>query len=294
MKRSTRAAAAALTVLAVTTALAGPSASAQSAAHTRAESRGGHDDSIQRVAEQVYADVFSRGQILDTVLLQANDLNVEWVAIQEDVTRNITDDQGSVGGMLEQLYQLYFPAQEWSDQVVQRPMPAKRTLRLLKRLAHRVDSYRAGQYRVAIADLVTLDALRDKTLEAQLILEGASAPTEDLGAVLAAIDDAARAAGRITAKTKPQAVKERHLDVQEVGNDYREIVLGAVEAATLDTDGDGLTDVTEATLGTNPNLADTDGDGVSDGDEVAAGTDPTHPPVVGPCPSPIGACRSTA
>lgn len=36
----------------------------------------------------------------------------------------------------------------------------------------------------------------------------------------------------------------------------------------LDTDGDGLTDSQEATLGTNPNLADTDGDGLSDGAEV--------------------------
>lgn len=38
--------------------------------------------------------------------------------------------------------------------------------------------------------------------------------------------------------------------------------------STKDTDGDGLTDVREAALGTNPNLRDTDGDGVDDGDEV--------------------------
>jgi large repetitive protein len=36
----------------------------------------------------------------------------------------------------------------------------------------------------------------------------------------------------------------------------------------LDTDGDGLTNGQEATLGTNPNAADTDGDGVNDGVEV--------------------------
>jgi len=35
-----------------------------------------------------------------------------------------------------------------------------------------------------------------------------------------------------------------------------------------DSDGDGLLDSTEATLGTDPNVADTDGDGVSDGAEV--------------------------
>ncbi len=36
-----------------------------------------------------------------------------------------------------------------------------------------------------------------------------------------------------------------------------------------DTDGDGLTDVEEGEIGTNPTLADTDGDGISDGVEVA-------------------------
>ena len=43
---------------------------------------------------------------------------------------------------------------------------------------------------------------------------------------------------------------------------------------STDTDGDGLTDSEEATLGTDPNLADSDGDGFSDGQEVAAKTDP--------------------
>ena len=41
-----------------------------------------------------------------------------------------------------------------------------------------------------------------------------------------------------------------------------------------DTDGDGLTDDEEATLGTNPEFPDTDGDGANDGDEVAAGSNP--------------------
>jgi len=43
---------------------------------------------------------------------------------------------------------------------------------------------------------------------------------------------------------------------------------------TIDTDGDGLTDVQEAALGTNPLLADSDGDGAPDGVEVTAGTNP--------------------
>ena len=40
----------------------------------------------------------------------------------------------------------------------------------------------------------------------------------------------------------------------------------------VDTDGDGLLDGLEATLGTNPTLADTDGDGIDDGVEVGPDT----------------------
>ncbi|MFH1426636.1 MAG: hypothetical protein ABIG66_04405 [Candidatus Kerfeldbacteria bacterium] len=47
--------------------------------------------------------------------------------------------------------------------------------------------------------------------------------------------------------------------------------------ATLDTDGDGLTDAKEAELGTNPNINDTDGDGYLDGDEVKNGYNPLGP-----------------
>ena len=39
---------------------------------------------------------------------------------------------------------------------------------------------------------------------------------------------------------------------------------------TKDTDGDGLTDAEEATLGTDPSNPDTDGDGVNDKDEIGA------------------------
>ena len=45
-----------------------------------------------------------------------------------------------------------------------------------------------------------------------------------------------------------------------------------------DSDGDGLSDVEEDDLGTDPNDPDTDGDGSEDGVEVfSAGTDPTNP-----------------
>ena len=43
-----------------------------------------------------------------------------------------------------------------------------------------------------------------------------------------------------------------------------------------DTDGDGLKDGEEVLRGTNPLLADTDGDGIPDGIEIANGTDPLN------------------
>ena len=46
---------------------------------------------------------------------------------------------------------------------------------------------------------------------------------------------------------------------------------------TLDSDGDGLADLEELALGTDPSHPDSDRDGVADGDEVAAGTRPTDP-----------------
>ena len=41
-----------------------------------------------------------------------------------------------------------------------------------------------------------------------------------------------------------------------------------INPQTIDTDGDGLTDIAELESGTNPALADTDGDGLSDGAEI--------------------------
>jgi gliding motility-associated-like protein len=44
--------------------------------------------------------------------------------------------------------------------------------------------------------------------------------------------------------------------------------------ALCDSDGDGLLNSTEATIGTNPNAADSDGDGIPDGTEFTTGTNP--------------------
>ncbi len=47
--------------------------------------------------------------------------------------------------------------------------------------------------------------------------------------------------------------------------------------ALIDSDSDGLTNLQEYKLGTNPRKKDTDGDGVDDGKEVSAGSDPKDP-----------------
>ena len=47
-------------------------------------------------------------------------------------------------------------------------------------------------------------------------------------------------------------------------------------SSSIDTDSDGLTDVEETLLGTNPALADTDGDTYSDLSELESGYDPTQ------------------
>ena len=47
--------------------------------------------------------------------------------------------------------------------------------------------------------------------------------------------------------------------------------------AAQDPDGDGLTNLQEFQLGTNPHVADTDGDGLNDGQEVKLGTNPLLP-----------------
>jgi YD repeat-containing protein len=48
-------------------------------------------------------------------------------------------------------------------------------------------------------------------------------------------------------------------------------------SASVDSDGDGLSDAQEVMLGTDPFNPDTDGDGFSDGVEVASGSDPLNP-----------------
>src|SRR5690606_15780668 len=58
--------------------------------------------------------------------------------------------------------------------------------------------------------------------------------------------------------------------------DVQEIALGT-DPDDPDSDDDGLDDGDEVAIGTDPNDPDSDDDGIDDGDEVAIGTDPTDP-----------------
>lgn len=50
--------------------------------------------------------------------------------------------------------------------------------------------------------------------------------------------------------------------------------ISAATGATIDRDGDGLSDLAESVVGTNPVVPDTDGDNIPDGMEIRQGTDP--------------------
>lgn len=70
-------------------------------------------------------------------------------------------------------------------------------------------------------------------------------------------------------------VYDRALSASEIAAIY---TAGSAGKCKLDSDSDGLSDMQEIALGTNPNLADSDGDGIKDGDEVFVNfTDPTNP-----------------
>ena len=64
----------------------------------------------------------------------------------------------------------------------------------------------------------------------------------------------------------------------------------SVSDCTVDTDGDGLTDGEEITLGTDPNDPDTDGDGLTDSEEVLVVDDTSTDAVPENATDPLDAC----
>lgn len=135
----------------------------------------------------------------------------------------------------------------------------------LKRDLHAV---RPENYRIVV------NALR-RAAEVQAAADALGGVDE----VTTAVDAAVAGALAITARSGKDEFKAVFAALEDA-----EAALEAAAAPTedptedpADTDGDGLADADEATLGTDPTLADTDGGGASDGDEVADGTDPLDP-----------------
>ncbi|MEM7244577.1 MAG: hypothetical protein AAF533_04500 [Acidobacteriota bacterium] len=70
-------------------------------------------------------------------------------------------------------------------------------------------------------------------------------------------------------------------------DDDVDLVVRAVLGETIDRDGDGIADVAELLLGTDPDRVDTDRDGIADGDERDLGRNPVVPDPVGAPGAPI-------
>ena len=64
---------------------------------------------------------------------------------------------------------------------------------------------------------------------------------------------------------------------QTVTREFRVVVRPKADGRPADSDGDGIPDAGEASLGTDPLRPDTDGDGLSDYEELLLGTDPLAP-----------------
>ncbi|PRX57757.1 Calx-beta domain-containing protein [Flagellimonas meridianipacifica] len=64
----------------------------------------------------------------------------------------------------------------------------------------------------------------------------------------------------------------------------------SVSACIVDSDGDGLRDSEELSLGTNPNNPDTDGDGLTDGEEVLVVDDPSTTAIPEVATDPLDPC----
>ncbi len=75
----------------------------------------------------------------------------------------------------------------------------------------------------------------------------------------------------ITGTKKPTKLTEQIPATQQTTTTVMPVEPGSVEdLATMDTDGDGLSDAEEKRVGTNPQKADTDGDGIADNEELGA------------------------
>jgi hypothetical protein len=99
----------------------------------------------------------------------------------------------------------------------------------------------------------------------------------DISSSISWSDNASSQAGTGASFNLSAATPSLHLVSAEVLNEQGEIVIAtlAINFSAPDSDNDGIDDVTEASLGTDPNNTDSDNDGLNDGDEINThNTDP--------------------
>src|SRR5216683_3821885 len=93
-------------------------------------------------------------------------------------------------------------------------------------------------------------------------------------AIITVRNEGASAAVQISVNTPKSTVNDGIPDDWKIAHGFDP---NDPSVAGQDTDGDGLTNLQEFQLGTDPRNPDTDGDGVSDGEEVRRGTNPLTP-----------------
>jgi hypothetical protein len=138
-----------------------------------------------------------------------------------------------------------------------------------------------------VAEVVTSDPALAPPVEAAFAVTDEPAAVGEVAPVAEVLPEA-------VAPDAVAPVEEPPVAAPDVAPALASDVAPALEAAPVDTDGDGLTDDQELVSGTNPNLVDTDSDGASDADEIALGTDPLSANAGAPVESTAAEAESAA
>ena len=115
------------------------------------------------------------------------------------------------------------------------------------------------------------NTLQQKNDELQKVSDQATAALAKDEQILARYESLKTELGPINSGVYETLVK---VGVPVANKDLAKIPVAEFNFKGTDSDGDGLPDVLEQALGTNPNKADTDGDGNNDKKEILSGYDP--------------------